>query len=259
MPAIATSRADAPAPLDPSLCLPIPRRADEARAYRVADGLWALRLPVPFRQTPSVTCHLLAVRDGWLLVDCGPSAGPGWAALERALRLAGVEPAAIAGLVLTHLHPDHAALAGDVVGRLGCPLLRLDAPDVAWDRHREPTGPRAEREAALMEAGVPAADRSVMLDVLLGGEDAADRPPADRLLAPGDALPTHTGTWEVVPAQGHSSNQLVLWNAERGWMLSADLAYPIKPFLEWGHMEDPCGAHLASIERAAALGPTLLL
>src|SRR5215211_6489808 len=132
----ATSEPGARAPLDPSLCLPVHRRPGEARAIQVTDGLWALRLPVPFRQTRWVTCHLLEVRGGWLLVDCGPSTGPGWAALAHALAQAGVEPAAITGLLLTHGHPDHAALAGDVVARLGCSLLRLDAPDVGWDRHR---------------------------------------------------------------------------------------------------------------------------
>jgi glyoxylase-like metal-dependent hydrolase (beta-lactamase superfamily II) len=245
-----------PVPLDRRLIAPRPRRAELARADAVTDGLWCLRLPLPYPSTRSVNCYLLACDDGWTLVDCGSAVGAGWAALERALALAGVDQRAITTLLLTHLHADHASLAPDVVRRLGCELVRLAGPATSVDRLGEPGIPLPERRRAARAEGVSERDLEAIVDAPLAG-DVVDPPlQTDRLLAAGDAI----GGWTVVPAPGHSPNQLALFDSRRGLLISADVAFAdIPPYLEWGHTPDPVAEYLATLARVEALPAELVL
>jgi phosphoribosyl 1,2-cyclic phosphodiesterase len=54
-----------------------------------------------------------------LLVEAGLS----MRALERHLRMRGIEPASLSGIVVTHEHHDHAQAAGPLARRYGIPLI----------------------------------------------------------------------------------------------------------------------------------------
>jgi glyoxylase-like metal-dependent hydrolase (beta-lactamase superfamily II) len=235
-------------PLDASLCDPAPCAATDATARQVADGLWCLRLPLPYPGTPSVNAYL----QGSTLFDCGSAAGAGWAALEHALSLAGARR--IERLVLTHLHPDHAGLAGEVVRQTGCELVRFRGPDTANDALREVTLSAEARRRMARQVGVPAHELEAMLETPMGGDGRTPRPPADRLVQPGDEV----DGWRVVEATGHSPNQMALFDGRT--VIAADTAYPeVMPFLEWGYTPDPWAEYAASLDRVEALQAQLLL
>jgi glyoxylase-like metal-dependent hydrolase (beta-lactamase superfamily II) len=251
-------QATQPAPLDHALVAPIPCRPEDARAFPL-DDVWCLRLPLPYQRTGFVNAYLLPGDDGagWTLVDCGSAIGPGWESLLRALALAEVEPTAIDTLVLTHLHPDHASLAGTVVERLGCRLLRLDAPESGLDVLRDPRLDLDGRRRAALAQGVPPAILDDIVDLPLADDGRQPRPIPDALLAPGDLV---AGRWRTVPLQGHSANQLGLFDAERRRLIGADVAYPGAPaYLEWGPTPDPWAEQLATFARVEALDAARLL
>jgi glyoxylase-like metal-dependent hydrolase (beta-lactamase superfamily II) len=235
------------ATLDPRLLAPRERGMELIRADEVGCGLWSLRLPLAYPRTRSVNVYLL---DAGTLLDCGSAVGAGWEALDAALRRAGSRPADIRTLVLSHLHPDHASLAGELVERIGCEVVRLEGPDTNIDRLRESTIDRAERHRLGHAHGIPAADLEVMADAPLADDGLQPRPPADALLRAGDVV----AGWQVVPAPGHSPNQLALWDGRR--VIGADVAYPeVFPYLEWGHTPDPLAEYLATLDRIEALQP----
>ena len=214
-------------------------------------GLWSLRLPLAYPRTRSVNVFLL---DRHTLLDCGSAVGAGMPALERALELAGARLRDIRTLVLSHLHADHASLAGAFVERTGCELLRFEGPDTNIDRLREPTIDRATRAALALRHGVPERDLEVMIDFPLADDGLQPRPPADALLRPGDTI----AGWQVIPATGHSPNQMALWDGTR--VIGADAAYPdLVPYLEWGHTPDPIAEYEATLDRLEALAPALYL
>ena len=73
-------------------------------------------------------------------------------------------------------------------------------------------------------------------------------------------IETRAGSWRTVPAPGHSPAQVVLFQEESGMLLSADLAIAARiPYSEYGYTADPFAEHVASLERALALEPRLLL
>lgn len=251
---------DAPVPLDLRLLAPLPREVAEVRADRLLDGLWCLRIPLPYDRPRFVNCYLLETDDGQLLVDCGPAAGVAWPGLAHALALAGARPAEVSTLLLTHLHADHASLAETVIRETGCRLWRGAGPDTIYDRLRDPIRPLAARRPEARREGVPPHEIDDVIAVPLAHDAPPHRPTPDRLLAPGAIVPTRVGPWTVVPTPGHAPAQIGLFHAGLGWMLSADVAYPEgQPYLEWGHTPDPFGESLGSLARVRALAPTRIL
>lgn len=238
----------------------VPRSPDEARARRLDDGLWALRLPLPYPVTRSVNAYLLEQEDGWCLVDCGTSLPPGWAALERALALAGVAPESISLLLLTHAHADHAGLAREASSRLGCRVAQLDAPWTLTDPLRAHHRPLEARRREALAAGVPGELVDVWTTAQLADDSRHVPADPDVLLHDGDTIPSRLGDWSVHPAPGHSPSQLMLFQPERRWLLSADAVLPTRrPYFENGTTPDPYLDYVGALERAAALDPVLLL
>lgn len=252
---VAQARADLPADLRA-----VPRNAGAARAERLDDGIWGLRLPLPYPAPSSVNAYLLAMADGFALVDCGSSLEPGWEALEHAVRQAGADLADVHLLVCTHLHADHAGLAATVIERSGCQLMRGLGPDTVDDALRDPVVPLEQRRAAGLREGIPPADIDVWVDAHIADDVRHDRVQASRLLVGDDVLASRTGRWRVIPARGHSPSQIALFEERRRWLISADLAYATpEPFIEYGWTLDPLAEHMASLERALRLEPSLLL
>ncbi len=238
---------------------PVARSADEASATPVVEGVVRLRLPVAYTATAAVNAFLLERDDGWCLVDCGTSAPPGWPALEHALDLAGVAPSDIRLLVCTHPHADHYGLAAEVMERSGCPLALAPGPTASAEMLRDPVIPVEQRLELARRGGVP--DRLLAAAVSHPGDDGKHaRPEPDLLLEEGTMIETRAGSWRTVPAPGHSPAQVVLFQEESGMLLSADLAIAARiPYLEYGYTADPFAEHVASLERALALEPRLLL
>jgi glyoxylase-like metal-dependent hydrolase (beta-lactamase superfamily II) len=256
---VSCEAADAVPDTVPPEVRPFSRSAAEASAEPVVDGVMRLRLPVPYTATAAVNAFLLERDDGWILVDCGSSAPPGWAALEHALDGAGVAPADIRLLVCTHPHADHYGLAAEVMERSGCPLALAPGPTASAEMLRDPIVPLEQRLQLAQRAGVPPSLRAAAVSHP-GDDGRHPRPRPDLVLEEGTVIETHVGAWRTVPAPGHSPTQVVLFEEESGMLLSADLAIGGRiPYLEYGYTPDPWADHVGSLERALGLGPRLLL
>jgi glyoxylase-like metal-dependent hydrolase (beta-lactamase superfamily II) len=213
-------------------------------------------VPLQYPRVTSVNVYLVALTDGWLLVDTGTDLG----SLQTALAEAGAPPDRVRALLVTHPHPDHSALAAALCDLYGWPLLRGTGPVTAVDPLRDPRVPQAVRHAHCRRAGVPEADLALMADAVVTGRlGEEERRPADLTVAHGDALDGLRARWEVVGLPGHSPGQIGLWDVAHRRLIAADLAYPIGiPFIEWGDSPNPYAEQLGSLERASALKPAVL-
>lgn len=93
---------------------------DAARAVPLGPGRWLLDLHFQ-GHAGAVAAFLLADGDDVVLVETGP--GSTLAALEIAIRDTGFTLDALTGVVVTHVHLDHAGAAGAVLAR--APRARL--------------------------------------------------------------------------------------------------------------------------------------
>ncbi len=228
-------------------------RAVAENAWQLDDGLYRILLPLPWA-VPFVNAFLVESRSQFALIDCGANWLPSLRALGRALKAIGVPARGLTSLVLTHRHPDHAGGAGSVQQRWGGRVLlhpleweqqRIEAADLEeWLRLHgvdeairvKPPGPPREPMEALPERIEPLS--------------------VDEPLVVGDL------TLEIIHVPGHSPGQVMLREAQRGWLFTADhVLEPHAPNV-WafpGASGDPLGEYLDSLERTRDLAATLLL
>ena len=241
--------------LDAELLRAVDRRPTP-RVRRLADDLRSLRVPLEYPRVTSVNVYLVALTDGWLLVDTGTDLG----SLQTALAEAGVHPNRVRALLVTHAHPDHSAQAAPLCDLYGWPLLRGTGPVTAVDPLRDPQVPQAVRHAHCRRAGVPEADLALMADAVVTGRlGAEERRPADLTVAHGDAFDGPQGALGGRRAPGPFAR------ADRAVGPRPPSPDRRRPRLsDWdrvhrvGRLPHPYAEQLGSLQRASALRPAVL-
>ncbi|MCY3982084.1 MAG: MBL fold metallo-hydrolase, partial [Alphaproteobacteria bacterium] len=99
-------------------------------ARRVAEGLWWVRMPLPF-VLDHINLYLLEDGNGWTVIDCGlnkDGVRDLWETLIHTL-LAG-RP--IRRVLVTHFHPDHMGLAQWLLARFPDAELWMSLSEWLW-------------------------------------------------------------------------------------------------------------------------------
>ncbi|MCD6679237.1 MAG: MBL fold metallo-hydrolase [Burkholderiaceae bacterium] len=181
---IVTSLRDGSAtmPLDESFVPGVPL----AQVRQALDdaGLRGASITIPF------TAFVVERRDRRMLLDAGNGrfGAPGSGLLLANLRDAGIDPASIHDVLITHFHGDHINGLRDADGKLAFPNATIHVPQPEWDWWMDDARMRASPAAM---RGAFEATRRVF------GSIAADV----RRFAPGaDALPGIAS----IPAYGHT-------------------------------------------------------
>lgn len=84
---------------------------------RVAENLYMLRLPLPFA-LDHVNVWLLEGDSSWTIIDTGMGTMQSLGIWEKLL-VSFLKNKPVEKLILTHYHPDHVGLSGDLVARTG--------------------------------------------------------------------------------------------------------------------------------------------
>src|SRR5258708_5533494 len=87
----------------------------------VYPDILALALPLPF-ELRSVNVYLVALRQGYLLIDCGMNTEPAFETLRAAMEKRGLAWTDMRQIVLTHMHPDHMGMAARLLELSGAQL-----------------------------------------------------------------------------------------------------------------------------------------
>lgn len=241
-------------------CERVPRPAQSARARELVPGMWSLQLPLCYRSVASLTAYLIRGGDGFIVWDCGSCLDPGWAAMEIALRQAGVLPGDVSALIVSHAHTDHRGLAAEFVARTGALLATSAEPHPMIDVLRDPVIDLDIRRERARREGVPEFAVDGIVDELPGRDDFYPETEPDLVLAPGDVVKSDVGDWTVVALPGHGADQIGMMNGRLRFLLSADLAFAgVASYLEYGTRPDPHADQLASLDRAVELAPEVLL
>jgi glyoxylase-like metal-dependent hydrolase (beta-lactamase superfamily II) len=166
--------------------VPVPRVLDLGHDRQLID--------LDFRDTEGlVAAYLLPSRDGWALIETGPSTCHD--ALLAGLARAGVAPEEVREVLVTHIHLDHAGGMGSLAATL--PRATFYAHELGVAHLVDPT----RLIASARRAWGPAADPlwGSILPV-----------PSDRLraLRGGERLPLKDTELEVIATPGHARHHL---------------------------------------------------
>jgi glyoxylase-like metal-dependent hydrolase (beta-lactamase superfamily II) len=190
----------------------------------IAEGIFELRLPIPF-EDGLVNVFLFVDGDDVDLLDCGMNS-------EESLDLIRSSLASLGGkrlrkLVVTHIHPDHYGAAGILAGpgRADLYLHRLEVP-LVHPRYVDIEQLVIEVRRYLLVNGVPADEA----DVLSNSQRALSQvvAPAEPSvqLDGAETLTMGRARLRVIWTPGHSPGHICLYAAAHGLLFAGDHVLP---------------------------------
>jgi glyoxylase-like metal-dependent hydrolase (beta-lactamase superfamily II) len=214
---------------------------------------------------------------GPVLVDTGWDDPAAWDALAAGLTACGTSVGEVVGVVVTHHHPDHHGLSGQVREVSGA-WVAMHAADAAIVRRARETRPErwyAYMAAKLTAAGAPA-EHVAPLRAARGRRTLPGLSPAlpDREIVPGELLDLPGRRLRAIWTPGHTPGHVCLHLEEehpahlpgRGRLFSGDHLLPeITPHIglyedpDDATVTDPLGDYLDSLERVGRLAPAEVL
>ncbi len=222
---------------------------------QVRPGLWSIPVPIPHSPLRYTLCYAFAGAGPLVIVDPGWDDDDARAALQSGLAVAGATIGDVAGIVLTHIHPDHHGLSGWAQARSGAWIGMHPAEAATLPARVEHyRNADADREW-LHRAGVPADDLDGLAITEARLADLRRMAAPDRLFEDGDTLPIPGRTVEAVWTPGHTPGHLCLHDAEAGVLLTGDHLLPrITPNIAAKDETDgdPLGDYLTALTRITA-------
>jgi glyoxylase-like metal-dependent hydrolase (beta-lactamase superfamily II) len=236
-------------------------RLELGRGERVLDGLWRLRLPLPWPGVPHGNAWAIAAGSGVVLVDTGMHEPGSMGQLERAMDQVNLRPEHVRLLVCTHAHSDHWGQAATIVDRAGCEFWMHPNHEHATRTAEDPQAALAQRLEVGRQSGVPEAALERYAERLQSqraGSGVARVIEPDRPLVDGVRIETDLGPWQVYETPGHAPSHVCLYQPEQRILISGDhILGRVSLFYDYGWTPDPVGEFLHSLDVVDVLGARL--
>lgn len=247
---------------------PPARRADEPlpEAREVVSGVWKITLPIPF-PLRTVNVYALVDGDGWALVDAGMGTPDAREAFAAGLERAGLQVGNLKEIVLTHHHPDHIGLSGELQEQSGARVYMhpLDERSVRiiWEgtmpeRFGRVTSFFKKHGLERTELWYTQTDPKVVRTIL-------HVPPheAFTLVEDGEYLTLAGERYRIIWVPGHADGQIVLFRERDGVFVAADHVLPrITPnvglYSEYDRL-NPLADYLDSLHKVENLPASIVL
>jgi len=236
-------------------------------AREVASGIWKMTVPIPFPLRVVNIYALVGVNGAWAIVDTGMGTPDARTAFAAGLEHAGLSIDKLQAIVLTHHHPDHIGLSGELHEQSGAKVYMhpIDEASVQfiW------SGTMPERFGHVSDFFTKHGLRQTSL--WLNRVDRAESrrilsvPPheAFTLIEDGAYLDLVGERYRVIWTPGHADGQICLFRERDGAFLAADHVLPrITPNigLYSAHdRENPLGDYLASLAKVSTLPASIVL
>jgi glyoxylase-like metal-dependent hydrolase (beta-lactamase superfamily II) len=164
------------------------------------------RIEVP---TPFQVGDLNAYLAGETLIDPGPDGEESWTALLGGLDEAGVAPADLSKVLVTHPHPDHFGLAGRLREAGASVLASPQAADVIADFADHLDRQQAWFSSFFQRCGLPAETARAVTELPEAFLSYTANVTVDRTLGPGDEVAVADWTVTVDAVEGHAPGELI--------------------------------------------------
>src|SRR6266571_3936484 len=235
-------------------------------AREVAPGIWKITQPIPF-PLRTVNMYALIGQDGWALIDAGMGTPEARTAFTVALQRASLNIANLRTIVLTHHHPDHIGLSGELQEQSGATVYMhpIDETDlqVIW------SGTMSEKFGRvsyfLLKHGLPPTqlwfsqvEPNIMREIIRV-------PPHETitLVEDGQEIELAGEHYRVIWTPGHSDGHICLFRERDGVFIAADHVLPrITPNIGLYSEKDrpnPLGDYLDSLAKVAHLPASIVL
>ncbi len=236
------------------------------QAREVATGIWKITLPIPF-PLRTVNLYALVGKDGWAIVDAGMGMPEARVAFAAGLQRAGVQIDRLRTIVLSHDHPDHVGLSGELHERSEATVymhpIDADGMNFMWRNvHAERF---ATVSAFFRQHGMPGGEPWFSQAGPNQFKDIIRVPPheAITLVEDGQTIDLVGEQYRVIWTPGHSDGHICLFRERDGVFLAADHVLPrITPniglYSEYDRA-NPLGDYLHSLRKVSTLPASIVL
>lgn len=194
----------------------------------IADGVFWLRMTLPMAGLDHINLYFLRDGDEYVVVDTGLGWKEAMDIWERVFA-ENMGGAHVNRVICTHLHPDHAGLAGWMCRKFDAPLLMTMGEYFLCRLMAADTGNPAPKEgvAFYKRAGFTDAQIELYKSKFGGfGKAISELPNGYQRIQDGDDIKVDNGNWQVLVGSGHSPEHACLYNAELKLMISGDQILP---------------------------------
>lgn len=225
-----------------------------ADVERLADDLWRITLPLPFRLR-EIHLYLARGERGYALVDSGIDTPAAREAFDRALASLGVGPEEIRDVFVTHMHPDHIGMSGRRAATGA--TIHLFALEERRARYVWSEQPLDAWIDFMQMHGLDRAAAEGVTDAATRLRGAVTLPDRFVHLSEGDVVRLGDRLVRVVWTPGHSDYHYVLVEDAAQAIFSGDHLLPVITPNIGLYPEcrpDPLGDYLASFDRFSDFG-----
>ena len=226
----------------------------------VAEGVFELRLPIPF-EDGLVNVFLFVDGDVADLLDCGMNSDESVETIKQGLAAIGAKR--LRKLVVTHIHPDHYGAAGSLAGEGMADLYihRLEVP-LVHPRYVELEHLVSEVRTYLLVNGVPVEDAEELSNSQRALSQVVKTAEPSVQLDGAELLQLGRRHLRVEWTPGHSPGHICLYDRQDELLFAGDTLLPeLSPNigLHPQSTPDPLHEYLEGLRRLAAYDPTLIL
>jgi glyoxylase-like metal-dependent hydrolase (beta-lactamase superfamily II) len=228
----------------------------------LAAGWLQVKVPLPF-SLKWVNSYVVQEESGYTVIDPGLRTDEAIAVWEAVLAGHGIGWTEVTRVIVTHQHPDHYGLAGYFQQRSGAPVY-LSRQAHRYTQGLWGGGDSFARELGELFArhGMPGEQLAAIAEHLDSFVAKVLPHPSVSYIEAGERLELGGYVWELIDAPGHAWGQLLLYDAQRGWMICGDQVLPrITPNISYipGGEPDPLASFMDSLKRLGAYPVTFAL
>jgi glyoxylase-like metal-dependent hydrolase (beta-lactamase superfamily II) len=232
----------------------------EGGVTEVAEGIFELRLPIPFEEG-TVNVFLFADGSEADLVDCGMNSDESVGMIKDALAHIGAKR--LRRLIVTHIHPDHYGAAGVFAGPGLADLYihRLEVP-LVHPRYVELEHLVGEMRTYFLVNGLPAEDAEELSNSQRALSEVVKTAEPSVQLDGAELIEVGRRRLRVEWTPGHSPGHICLYDREEKLLLAGDTLLPNTSPNIGLHPQstpDPLHEYLDGLRRLAAYEPALIL
>jgi glyoxylase-like metal-dependent hydrolase (beta-lactamase superfamily II) len=232
----------------------------------VAKNIFRICIPIPF-PLRTVNVYALVGKDGWALVDAGIGTPDSRAAFWAGLEHAGLSLDQLKTMVLTHHHPDHIGLSGELQEQSGATVYMHPIDEASVQIIWAGTMPQRFQSVSqfFKQHGLPPTDfwfTQVDPEIM---RNIIRVPPheAITLVEDGEDIELVGERYRVIWTPGHSDGHICLFRERDGVFLAADhVLKRITPNIGLYSDRDrvnPLEDYLNSLEKVAKLPASIVL
>lgn len=226
---------------------------ETGQPMRIADDLYMLRLPLPFA-LDHVNVWLLEGDTGWTVIDTGLGTADCLVIWDKLLT-GFMKKKPVEKLILTHYHPDHVGLSGDLVDRTGACVYMSRTEWLMANMLFHDTG--GELNAGMLALfvlhGLPEDIHEKMSRTKnIFAQRCSSLPASYQRLKHNDTIRISGSSWQCRQGHGHSPEHIALYNKERKILIAGDHILPkITPNIPMPVQEtssNPIADYISSLE-----------